>query len=297
MSNSSSPHTTPSSSGKPEISWPLERPTDPPAEFGPRVEAELRRRSADVHDHLSETDEATVPFKDLLPNHSRSLSGIASRSFLLGIALGSCVFAWWYNFYIAETPLWRPPFFVSTLALFHYLEFWIHAKYNLPKATTDTFLLNANGWQYNAAHGLGMLEAIITSSYYPRWQSHFSYTIIQWTGLAFIVMGQTVRTVAMATAGTNFHHVVQHKKEKGHQLVQHGIYGVLRHPSYFGFFWWAIGTQLVLGNVFCLFMYIAVLWMFFNKRIRSEERYLTNFFGEEYSKYRGRTIVGIPLIP
>lgn len=74
----------------------------------------------------------------------------------------------------------------------------------------------------------------------------------------------------MVQAGSNFNHTVQAERKEGHTLVQHGVYAVLRHPSYFGFFWWGLGTQLVLGNVVCFAGYALVLWRFFYKRIHSK---------------------------
>lgn len=87
-------------------------------------------------------------------------------------------------------------------------------------------------------------------------------------GLALIVLGQLARSYAMAHAGTNFSHLVAARHEQGHVLVTTGIYGLLRHPSYFGFFWWGIGTQIMLGNPVCTVGYACVLWMFFSSRIR-----------------------------
>lgn len=74
----------------------------------------------------------------------------------------------------------------------------------------------------------------------------------------------------MVHAGSNFNHLVQMKKKEGHFLVTDGVYGWLRHPSYFGFFWWGLGTQVVMGNVGCLAGYAVVLWRFFRLRIESE---------------------------
>ena len=85
-----------------------------------------------------------------------------------------------------------------------------------------------------------------------------------------MLAGQGVRSVAMAQAGTNFNHTVQSQRTRGHELVTKGVYAVLRHPSYFGFFWWGLGSQLVLGNVVCLVCYAVVLWRFFNRRIEGE---------------------------
>ena len=74
----------------------------------------------------------------------------------------------------------------------------------------------------------------------------------------------------MAKAGENFSHIVRDRKKEGHVLVTDGIYSWLRHPSYFGFFWWGLGSQMVLGNRMCLVGYALVLWRFFRLRIRSE---------------------------
>ena len=134
-------------------------------------------------------------------------------------------------------------------------------------------------------------------------------------GFFMMVVGQVTRTTAMAHAGTNFNHVVQHSKREEHVLVVDGIYGWLRHPSYFGFFWWGLGSQIVLGNGVCLLGYAVVLWRFFNKRIQSksscfvfrlgnlnidqqleEENLLIGFFGMDYVTYREKTRVSIPFI-
>ncbi|KFY61648.1 hypothetical protein V497_02839 [Pseudogymnoascus sp. VKM F-4516 (FW-969)] len=115
-------------------------------------------------------------------------------------------------------------------------------------------------------------------------------------GLLLVPLGQLVRSLAMVQAGGNFNHIVQARKASTHQLVTSGIYSVSRHPSYFGFFWWGLGTQLVLGNVVCFVGYAGVLWVFFKRRIAGEEEYLVRFFGREYIDYRARTGVWIPFI-
>ena len=46
----------------------------------------------------------------------------------------------------------------------------------------------------------------------------------------------------------------------------------LRHPSYTGFFYWALGTQLVLQNPVSFVLYSVLLWRFFYYRTRSESQ-------------------------
>ncbi|KAF3325791.1 Pentatricopeptide repeat-containing protein [Carex littledalei] len=42
---------------------------------------------------------------------------------------------------------------------------------------------------------------------------------------------------------------------------------IMRHPSYCGFFVWAIGTQFMLCNPISFIGFLLALWRFFSKRI------------------------------
>ncbi|KZF21589.1 ICMT-domain-containing protein [Xylona heveae TC161] len=244
--------------------------------------------------------------RDNLPGEPKSLSGIATRAFCLGISLG---FSTLLTLILARqgSPLWRAPFFLLTLSLFHFLEFWTTARYNTPQANVSAFLLSSNGTAYNVAHTAALVECLvhylIFSSESGSRSGSFSAssfislsTILLVMGFSMIIVGQVARSVAMVHAGTNFNHTVQTRRNAGHELVTSGIYAHLRHPSYFGFFWWGLGTQLVLGNVICLVGYAVVLWRFFSRRIDREEELLVSFFGREYLDYHERTRVGIPFV-
>ena len=69
---------------------------------------------------------------------------------------------------------------------------------------------------------------------------------------------------------------------------------ILRHPSYCGGFWWAIGTQVFLGNIASTPLYALAAWFFFRDRIPFEEMKLEAFFGADYRAYMARTHIGIP---
>ena len=87
-----------------------------------------------------------------------------------------------------------------------------------------------------------------------------------------------------------------------------------RHPSYAGFFYWALGTQLVLQNMFTFVLFAVLLWRFFYYRTRgffdpflllflysplpaAEEAALIRFFGDDYVKYRKQVGTKIPFVP
>ncbi len=68
-------------------------------------------------------------------------------------------------------------------------------------------------------------------------------------GVILILTGEALRKGAMFNAQNNFNHYVQHVKEEGHELVTHGLYSICRHPSYVGWFYWSVGTQVrLIGN-------------------------------------------------
>jgi protein-S-isoprenylcysteine O-methyltransferase len=233
------------------------------------------------------------------PSGTKSLAGIAIRSFCLGITFLASV-ALSALLALNTDPLWRLPFFWAALSLFHFLEFWTTAAYNTPAATIGSFLLTANWPAYFIAHTFGSVECLLRNLALRYWEVTVlpptATRLVVLTGFVLVLVGQTVRSLAMVTAGKSFNHIVQHQKKETHRLVTTGVYGVLRHPSYFGFFWWAVGTQVVLGNPISFVAYAFVMHMFFKDRIRREEGILVRFFGRDYEEYRRRVGIKIPLI-
>ncbi|CAI4059200.1 protein-S-isoprenylcysteine carboxyl O-methyltransferase SKDI_04G6190 [Saccharomyces kudriavzevii IFO 1802] len=238
-------------------------------------------------DHPDANDERKYPDIKRNPLHEVTKTSYI-LGVLLGISLGLLPQIRFKNFNI----------FIIALSLFHFLEYYITAKYNPLKVHSESFLLN-NGKSYMAAHSFAILECLIESLLFPDLKISSYSRITQLCtilGCILIILGQYSRTTAMHAAGHSFSHIVKTKKEPDHVLVKTGIYAWSRHPSYFGFFWWAIGTQLLLLNPISLVIFISVLWKFFNDRIRIEEKYLVEFFGRDYIDYKKEVSVGIPLL-
>jgi protein-S-isoprenylcysteine O-methyltransferase len=56
----------------------------------------------------------------------------------------------------------------------------------------------------------------------------------------------------------------------GHtNMLVNPVFSLFRHPSYAGFFYWALGTQMVLQNPLSFILFAFILWRFFNSRIKS----------------------------
>ncbi|SCU95131.1 LADA_0G13718g1_1 [Lachancea dasiensis] len=220
------------------------------------------------------------------------LDAIALNGFNLGIAVGLAMGLLTYTFFKNFNV------YVLAISIFHFLEFFVTARFNPGKVTSDSFLFN-NGKAYIFSHLFAMTEALVQCLFFPRWKSSFyskAHLIISLLGFLLIIMGQYVRTMAMVTAGKSFSHHVKQTRNSDHVLVTTGIYGWFRHPSYFGYFWWALGTQLWLLNPLSFVMFAVVLWRFFDARIEYEERYLVAFFGLSYKDYTTKVGTGIPFV-
>ncbi|CAD0110150.1 unnamed protein product [Aureobasidium uvarum] len=238
--------------------------------------------------------ESRTPLVDptIYPGNSRSISSIALHALCLGLTLSACSIG---TVLLAQSGfrLWRLTEFIATLSLFHFLEFWTTARYNTSNAKVSSYLLTSNGGSYLAAHVAAMIEIVVTSLFFPDLQDRYSNIYTIGAGLALVVMGQVVRSIAMAQAGVSFNHIPAKSKKNDHVLVTEGLYSYFRHPSYFGYFFFAVGTQIVVGNKICCVSYLIILWFFFKDRIN----YLVKFFGDDYRTYRQRVGTGIPFIP
>jgi protein-S-isoprenylcysteine O-methyltransferase len=230
----------------------------------------VARSQSSVSDATSTSEPEAFTFDDLQPGERLSISGISSQSHILGITLATGLLLAIQLAFVQESRLWRTPFFLAVLSLFHYCEFFTYARWNLKNTTTDSFLTLSNGPAYIAAMSSGLVETTVTSVFFPHWQARWSPPWLQVIGVVLVVVGQLTRHWAIATAGTSFNHHVQHKRRSDHVVITWGPYAWWRHPSYFGFYWWALGTQILLGNALTTPLFAVVLWRFFFRRIPSE---------------------------
>ena len=159
----------------------------------------------------------------------------------------------------------------------------------------------------------GMVEFWIEYFFVPLYCSIFFvrsrlriHTVTFWTGFFLCLCGGLLRAVGEIQLGRNFAHRIRVQKSEEHELITTGLYSfvllltiissIFRHPAYTGWFYFSIGTQVLLNNPFCIVAYTLASWYFFYKRIPYEESLLLSFF-PEYRNYRERTHIFIPFIP
>jgi protein-S-isoprenylcysteine O-methyltransferase len=175
---------------------------------------------------------------------------------------------------------------------FHLLEFGVTAISNPTVVSADSFLVN-HSLTYTAAALTSWTEFGLRVALVPSW-NYPSMSVC--VALPLVLLSQMIRSLAMATAGESFNHLIQTTKKENHVLITHGIYKLLRHPSYVGFYYWSVGTQLLLGNILHAAAFAVVSWVFFNRRIAYEEESLCLHFPHEYPAYVARSWMGIPFL-
>uniref|UniRef100_A0A914DDE0 Protein-S-isoprenylcysteine O-methyltransferase n=1 Tax=Acrobeloides nanus TaxID=290746 RepID=A0A914DDE0_9BILA len=123
--------------------------------------------------------------------------------------------------------------------MFHFSEFFVTAISNNDSLRPDSFLLNHSKAYWTAAVA-SWIEFWIEAYLFPSLYSEF----ISYLGLAMCITGEIFRKLAMCHASTGFTHQIAVRRQKNHTLITWGVYGIVRHPGYLGWFLWSIGTQV-----------------------------------------------------
>ncbi|KAH9601441.1 Isoprenylcysteine carboxyl methyltransferase [Trypanosoma melophagium] len=243
---------------------------------------------------------------ELKRNLIREIALIAfflGASFMFGITL--IFHSIWYTKSVEEYA--AGVYIICTMLLFHMSEFLVAVSFRRHDTHPDAFMLY-HSREYTIATTAAWLEFLVEWLFIPEsWKlsqdSSFSFLLrLHYSTVTIMailtVVSYLVRVAGMMHCGSNFSLIIEEERRSSHVLVDDGIYGILRHPAYFGFFWKTVFSQLLLANPICLILHTAVTWVFFAKRIPYEEAILSSeeFFGDQYKAYKARTWVGIPFI-
>jgi protein-S-isoprenylcysteine O-methyltransferase len=106
-------------------------------------------------------------------------------------------------------------------------------------------------------------------------------------GCAMFVVGLALRWYSIWYLGRFFTvNVAIHSR---HEVIDTGPYSRIRHPSYAGALLAFLGLALSLDNWLSLALIVLPVAMAFRRRIRIEERALSNALGRPYTSYMQRT--------
>lgn len=112
-------------------------------------------------------------------------------------------------------------------------------------------------------------------------------------GLVISVIGAIIACTSRYLLGKNWSLSVQ--KKENHQLIQDGIYKIVRHPIYTGLLLLFIGNAIIVGDyraIIAVLIVFVSLWL----KLKKEEKLLTETFGAKYTEYKNQTKALIPYL-
>ncbi|MDZ4773616.1 MAG: isoprenylcysteine carboxylmethyltransferase family protein [Planctomycetota bacterium] len=112
--------------------------------------------------------------------------------------------------------------------------------------------------------------------------------------VAILAAGFALRICAVVALGRFF--TVDVAIREGHELVQTGLYRVVRHPAYTGLFAMFVGWSLTFENYTAIVALLTPLALALVHRVRIEETALVSAFGAAYETYRSRTKRFVPFV-
>ena len=212
--------------------------------------------------------------------------------YLIGLSL-SIIFSFSISMAFFTGSIYYPLFlYFITLCIYHYSEYLSVLIYHFDKISCEFYLIDhSKGWVISTLASFA--EMVIETYYFNKYKK---IKILFFIGLVLTIIGQYFRIAALFTGKKNFTHRIRYKKDEQHELIMNGIYSLSRHPSYFGFFIWSVGIEIMCCNPICTIAFAVVLFKFFKKRILIEEALLIQFFGEKYLEYKKHVGVLIPFI-
>jgi protein-S-isoprenylcysteine O-methyltransferase Ste14 len=187
------------------------------------------------------------------------------------------------SFYVA-------PFAVLWLAWFAY---WMVAARNVKvtrrREGLETFLLN------RVFVVIGALLLVV-----PRQPLHWldarfvpPTMTVYWLGFVIVAAGLGFAVWARLHLGRNWSATVTIKQD--HELIRTGPYGVVRHPIYTGLLLALLGSAIAIGEWRGL-MAFASFTIGLLVKIKAEERFMRETFGQQYARYRAEVPALIPFV-
>jgi protein-S-isoprenylcysteine O-methyltransferase Ste14 len=113
-------------------------------------------------------------------------------------------------------------------------------------------------------------------------------------GSFLAIIGLIIRVTSILTLKQQFTYTVT--KIEDHELIESGLYRIIRHPGYLGQLIIFLGISTSLSNWLSILLMIVPVLLGYMNRIIVEEKFMIEQMGQKYIDYQKRTKRLIPLI-
>jgi protein-S-isoprenylcysteine O-methyltransferase Ste14 len=142
--------------------------------------------------------------------------------------------------------------------------------------------------------GLGIVPFVYVVTHFPRFADYPFTPVLSYLGIAVDVICLWMFHRTHRDLGENWS--VSLDLRERHTLVTTGIYALVRHPMYSGFWLMALAQALLLPNWIAGPAGLVGFGILFFGRVRREEEMMISAFGDEYRVYMARTARVVPWI-
>ena len=116
------------------------------------------------------------------------------------------------------------------------------------------------------------------------------FTAISISVLGFLVRFYTIGTTPKGTSGRNT------KEQVADVLNSSGMYSMVRHPLYLGNYLIWLGISLASFNIFFAMIMSLLFWVYYERIMYAEERFLERKFGEDYLNWSNTLPAFVPAL-
>jgi protein-S-isoprenylcysteine O-methyltransferase Ste14 len=142
--------------------------------------------------------------------------------------------------------------------------------------------------------GLGIVPFIYVAAHVPRFADYPLVPALSYLGIAVDLVSIWLFYRAHHDLGQNWS--VSLDLRERHTLVTTGVYSLVRHPMYAGFWLMALGQALLLPNWVAGPAGLVGFGILFFGRVGREEEMMISAFGNDYRAYMQRTARVVPFI-
>ena len=140
--------------------------------------------------------------------------------------------------------------------------------------------------------GLGIVPFVYVVAHFPRFADYPLIPALSYLGIAVELTSLWLFYRSHSDLGHNWS--VSLDLRERHTLVTTGVYALVRHPMYAGFWLMALGQALLLPSYVAGPAGLIGFGVLFFGRVTREEAMMIGAFGDEYRAYMRRTARVVP---